>query len=113
MNANSYGDASLGDQDSGAGDIEWARRLAPGIDGFMEEYWAQTRDGNNVLRKRGTAWNQLWDPWMLVPAALIGFNVDFYGVTYGPASMGRYAYASLLQATVLAARADDVRGLCE
>jgi hypothetical protein len=96
-NANAFADPSLGSGDNGAGDVNWAKQLAP--DGVMEESWMETRDGNNVLRPSGTNWNQNWDGWQSAAKQIQAAGIDFVGLSYNMNSTYLpYTYASTLLA---------------
>lgn len=93
-NANGYGDATLGNQDNGAGDVAWAKMLTP--DGIMEEDWQETRNGTFQLRTSGTAWYQDWETWQSAAQQIQAAGMDFIGLSYN--SNVAYTYASLLLA---------------
>jgi hypothetical protein len=96
-NANAFEDSSLGNGDNGAGDVNWAKQLAP--DGVMEESWMETRDGNNVLRASGANWNQNWDGWQSAAKQIQAAGIDFVGLSYNlNTSYVPYTYASTLLA---------------
>ena len=96
-NANAFADPTLGSPDNGAGDVNWAKQLAP--DGVMEESWMETRDSNNVLRPSGASWNQNWDSWQSAAKQIQAAGIDFIGMSYNmTSSYVPYTYASTLMA---------------
>jgi hypothetical protein len=93
-NANAYGDATLGNQDNGAGDLNWAKMIAP--DGIMEEDWQETRNGSAQLRTSGSNWDQDWTTWLSAAQGIQAAGMDFVGLSYN--TNIAYTYASLLLA---------------
>ncbi len=98
VNAAGYvpGDAR---SDTGANTATWWRELAPYVSGFMNEYFAETPDGNGTLRSTGGSWSQNWDGWQRLVRVAQSVGRDFVGVTYGDPGDTRamsYAKASFL-----------------
>lgn len=87
--------------DDGTLDLAWWERIAPNVDGVMSESWAETRNGSNTLRLRGTdSWTKFWDQW---EAAVQQFHADFPSkdfvpLTYGDDAHLIYGRASLMLA---------------
>jgi len=87
--------------DDGTNTIRWWTRLAPYVDGLMNEFYEQTPDGTNAVRSDGNAWNQQWAGWERLVTAAQSMGKDFVGLSYGPAddlAQMMYGKASFLLA---------------
>ncbi len=69
--------------DTGEHTAEFWKRIAPGVDGLMTEYWHQSPIDHEQLRVLGSDWDQQWNGWQNLVAVAQALGVDFFGLTYG------------------------------
>jgi hypothetical protein len=98
VNAPGY---TMDDPRSGGGtlDAAWWRQLAPSVDGFVNEYYVETPNGENKLRSSGEDFDQQWDGWQRLIGVAQRMHRDFIGLTYGASGDTRammYGRASFL-----------------
>ena len=85
--------------DTGAHTAELWKRIAPGVNGLMTEYWHQSPIDHGQLRVLGSDWDQQWNGWQNLVSVAQALGVDFFGLTYGTGSdtkAMRYARGSFL-----------------
>jgi len=69
--------------DSGANVADFWARLAPNVDGLMNEYWLQNPNDVSELRVLGPSWRENWDGWQGLVGVAQRHGVDFFGLSYG------------------------------
>ena len=75
------------------------KRLAPHVDGIMNEYWMQNPVDVAQMRSLGSNWYEYWDGWQALVSVTQAAGVDFFGLTYGSGNdtrAMRYGRASFL-----------------
>jgi Hypothetical glycosyl hydrolase family 15 len=69
--------------DTGQATASWWRRLAPYVDGMMNEYYQEIPTGSDELRSTGASWTQNWAGWQRLVEVAQSQGRDFVGLTYG------------------------------
>ena len=86
-------------RDNGASYARFYKRLAPYVDGIMNEYWVQSTEDVAQLRSVGTDANDYWEGWQQLVSVTQKAGADFFGLTYGSGDDRRairYGRASFL-----------------
>jgi len=95
--AHTYVEGAAGNND-GSLEAEWWRRIAPSVNGLMNEYWSQNA-ADARSRSIGANWDQQWDGWQRLVSVAQDAGADFFGIAYGSTSSTvqiRYAKGSFL-----------------
>lgn len=74
-------------------------RVAPHVDGIMNEYWVQHPVDIARMRSLGSSWWDHWDGWQKLVSITQAAGADFFGLTYGSGHdtrAMRYGRASFL-----------------
>ena len=71
------------DSNNGSTTVAWWQRLAPNVNGLLNEYWVQNPTDFGQLRTVGPDWNQRWDAWQGLVSVAQRAGADFFGLTYG------------------------------
>jgi len=81
VNADAYtrNDSTAND---GSRAAAWATRIAPSVNGVMQEFWLQS-PVDYSMRSTGGNWNQYWEGWLNLVSAVQSQSRDFIGLTYG------------------------------
>jgi hypothetical protein len=75
------------------------KRIAPHVDGIMNEYWMQNPVDISQMRSLGSSWYDYWNGWQALVSITQAAGADFFGLTYGSGGYTRamrYGRASFL-----------------